>query len=480
MNHLHFLPAFALLAATPALASLAVGPDFKQPPVETPAAFRDLGSWKASTPTTPPAAPALADTWWKAFGDTALDDLVARALADNQDLRAAAARVEQARAAAGLARAAFFPSIQVDAFGGRVRSLDTAHRETDYADVPLTLGYELDLWGSVRRGNQGARAEAAAQASLFAASRLGIAAQTAQTYFALRASEREEAIVLATVATRRDGRDLITARFKSGSAAEPDVALAETELATAEADLAGVQQRRAALQNALAVLVGAPAPAFEVSAPASATTALPASPAVPPGLPGELLERRPDIHAAQLALVASNARIGVARAAFFPAVQLTGSGGYESADLGDVFRWDQRVWSFGPRLYLPVFQGGRNRANLARARAAYDESVASYRASVLVAFREVQDALTATRFLAAQSEAQARAAASARRAAQLSRIRYDSGYVGYLEVVDSERSALAAERAVVQLGALRLFNTITLIKALGGGWSPAPNLVAAR
>jgi multidrug efflux system outer membrane protein len=194
-------------------------------------------------------------------------------------------------------------------------------------------------------------------------------------------------------------------------------------------------------------------------------------PAVPSGLPSRLLERRPDIAAAERSLAASNARIGVAKSAFFPAISLTGSAGYESADSGSLFGADSRIWSFGPSVYLPLFQGGRNRANLERSRAAYDESIASYRQQVLVAFREVQEALTATRLLADQSEAQDRAVAQSRRAAQLAKTRYDAGYVSYLDVVDAQRTELINERAAAQLAADRLNASVALIKALGGGWS---------
>jgi outer membrane protein, multidrug efflux system len=445
-----------------------VGPEYKRPAVNAPAEFRDtdLGAWTvASAPEL-----ALSSRWWTAFADPTLDALIEQALTHNQDLQVAAARVEQARASAGLARSAFFPSLQVDAAAARQRTLDQAYATTDYVSVPATLSYEIDLWGRVRRAHAGARAEAAAEALLFHAARLSLTADVAQTYFGLRATEREEAIVTDTVRTRREARDVISARLRSGSAAELDLARAETELADAEAELAAAQRTRAALQNALAVLVGAPASDFDVTGPLVAGVL----PAVPPGLPSALLERRPDVAAAEQALIAANARIGLAKAAFFPAISLTGAAGYESAEFDDVFRWDKRVWSIGPRFYLPIFQGGRNRANLARSEAFYEEAVATYRQQILVAFREVQDALTATRLLATQAAAQERAALNARRAAQLSRTRYDAGYVAYLEVVDSERSALAAERAFVRLTAQRFVASVALIRALGGGWQPAP------
>jgi multidrug efflux system outer membrane protein len=440
--------------------------------VVIPAAFRDidLGHWKMAAET-----PLPSEGWWTLYRNPALTALIDRALAQNQDLVAAAARVEQARAAAGVARAAFFPSIQVEASAGRGRSLDTAYQTGDYINVPATASYELDLWGRVRNSHAATRSALASQASLYAAARLSLTADVAETYVGLRATTREQEIVRQTVATRRDARDVIGARLRSGSATDLDLARAETELATVEAEAAGIEQRAAQLQTALALLLGEPAPSFSVAlspdTDATPENRLAVPPTIPVGLPAALLERRPDIVAAQQAFVAANARIRVARAAFFPDLQLTGSAGYESAGFDDVFRWDQRVWSFGPRLYLPLFQGGRNRANLGRARAAFEENVAEYRQRVLVAFREVQDALTASRLLDVQVAAQERAAASARKAAGLSRTRYDAGYVGYLEVVDSERSALGAERALVQLRARRLVASVVLIKALGGGWN---------
>jgi multidrug efflux system outer membrane protein len=195
-------------------------------------------------------------------------------------------------------------------------------------------------------------------------------------------------------------------------------------------------------------------------------------------LPSHLLERRPDVAAAERALAAANARIGVAKAAFFPAISLTGGAGWASGDIDRLFSADSRIWSIGPSLYLPIFQGGRNRANLARSRAAYDEAVADYRQRVLVAFREVQDALTATRLLADQAAAQERALASARRSGALAQTRYDSGYVNLLEVIDAQRTVLAAERASAQLAAQRLNNSVALIKAVGGDFTSKPRTVA--
>lgn len=463
------------LTSTGFAALPAVGPDYVRPTVETPAAFRDadLGAWKTAAP----ADTTLRGDWWKLFADPALDVLETRALAANQDLRAAAARVEQARAAAGLARSSYWPQVSVEPSLGRERTSTTTdnvapHAQTTTYRAPLAASWELDLFGRVRRLTEGARAEAEASADNFESVRLALTAEVAATHFSLRALDREVALLGDTVSLRRRALDLVNARYKGGAAAELDVARGETEVASAEADLAALANRRAALQNALAVLVGAPASEFSVAA-APDTGAVP--PAVPAGLPAELLERRPDIAAAERSLAAANARIGVAKAAFFPAISLTGRAGFASGDIDRLFESDSRAWSIGPSLYLPIFQGGRNQANLARSRAAYDESVAVFRQRVLVAFREVQDALTATRLLAEQSAAQERALVSARRAAALAQTRYDAGFVSYLEVIDAQRTSLATERASVQLAALRLNTGVALIRALGGGWHAAPS-----
>lgn len=440
------------------------------PPVETPAKYRDIIVTDAPVSSSP--AIFAEPEWWKLFGDPALDDLIARALAANQDLHAAAARVEQSRALAGLARSDYWPQVAADGSVTRERTSSTTDivmpetKITTYR-APLVLAWELDLFGRVRRLNESARADAAANAATFDALRLALTADVAASTFSLRALERELALVEQSVALRRRALDLIDARRRNGSATDLDHARAETELAVTEAEAAALKNRRAALQNALAVLVGAPAPAFEHGAAGAAPT-LPLR--VPEGLPATLLERRPDLAAAEHALVAASARTGVAKAAFFPSISLTGSGGYASGEVDALFRGDSRVWSIGPSIYLPIFQGGRNRANLARSRAAYDEAIARYRQSVLIAFREVQDALTATRLLAEQSVAQERALIAARRATALAQTRYDAGYVSYLEVIDAQRTSLATERASAQLEAQRLNASVALIKALGGGW----------
>src|SRR6478736_6504501 len=412
-----FVPFLGLVLATASASAAlpAVGPDYQRPATPAATAWRDGGeapAWKAGAP-----ADAFArGEWWTLFADSALDDLETRALAANQDLRAAAARVEAARAAAGLARSAYWPQVGANLSVAREQfSLTTPNRGPDVLATsyraPLTASWELDLFGRVRRLNESAKAEADASAATFEAVRLSLTAEVAVTYFSLRALDQESALVTDGVDLRQHALDLVASRRKSGAATDFDVARAETELALTQAEAAATANQRSALQNALAVLIGEPAANFHL---APAAVSLPTVlPGVPAGLPSDLLERRPDVAAAERALAAANARIGVAKAAFFPAISLTGSAGYASGDIDQLFKADARIWSIGPSLYLPIFQGGRNRANLERSKAAYEESVAGFRQSVLVAFREVQDALTATRLLADQSAASSRVAVNA-------------------------------------------------------------------
>lgn len=479
----------AALASTTAFAALpAVGRDYARPAAPLPAAYRDAAPTAATWKTAHPADAEPRGAWWRLFSDPVLDYLETTALAGNYDLQAAAARVVQARASAGLIQSDAWPHLAAGGSFTRARTSSTTANVfpdtlTNSYQVPLTAGWEIDLFGRLRRANQAARADAEASAATFEAVRLALTADVASTYFSLRASERERALLQNTARLRRRALELENVRLHNGTAAETDVARAETEYATAEADAAAVANRDAALQDRLAVLVGQPASDFRVltAAPDTAKPDFrPAIPTVPPGLPSELLERRPDIAAAERAVAAASARIGVAKAAFFPAISLTGSAGYASAASTDLLGVDSRIWSFGPSIYLPIFQGGRNRANLQRSRAAFEEAVAGYRQHVLLAVRDVQDALAATRLLAEQSAAQDRALAAARRAAKLAQARYNAGYVSYLDVIDAQRTALAIERASVQLQAQRLNASVALIEALGGGWrAPAYSAASA-
>jgi len=469
------MPALLLASAASALAALpSVGPDYVRPATGTPPAYRfadGAAEWKAAVP----ADTASRDGWWTLFGDADLDALESVALADNQDLQAAAARVQQAVAAAGLARSAYAPQLALAPDFQRTRFSTTIANPyvatvQDDLNVPLVASWELDLFGRFRRLNEAARADAQARAAAFQSLRLSLTANLAATYFSLHGLDRELEILRRTEDLRRQNLRLVSAQYTHGAATQLDTARAEAELAHVETEAAALAVRRESLQNALAVLVGTSAVGFRVGP----DPRLPALPRIPAGLPSELLQRRPDIAAAERALAAANARIGVATSAFFPALSLTGSAGFESAATSRLFGADSRIWAFGPSLYLPLFQGGRNRANLDQAHAVFAESLAAYRQQVLAAFQEVQDALAAQQLLGAQAEAQDRAIAASRRAADLAQKRYDAGYVSFLDVVDAERTELADERGGVQLATARLTVTVALVKALGGTWAAGP------
>lgn len=460
-----------ILTASTTLAALpAVGPDYKQPETATASAYRYVPTdvdWKSAAPSD--GAPR--GQWWAVFSDATLNGLEDRALAGNQDLGAAAARVEQSFAAAGIARAAYAPLVAIQAAASRSQQSTTVANpyitplSNDYS-IPVVATWELDLFGRVRRLNEAARADAEASASNLESVRLSISANVAATYFALRGLDREIAILKDTSSLRQRSLDLINAQYKGGVATELDTARAETELATVNAETHALEARRESAQGALAVLVGDSAVTFSV-APAVNDIAVPA---IPAGVPSELIQRRPDVASAERELVAANARIGVAKAAFFPAISLTGSAGFESGGTEHLFGSDSRIWAFGPSIYLPIFQGGRNKANLDRARGIFDENIAAYRQEVLQAMAEVQDSLASTHILAEQALSQEKAVKSARQASQLAQKRYDAGYVSYLDVVEADRTALESERSAAQLKAQRLSVAVALIKALGGGW----------
>ncbi len=299
--------------------------------------------------------------------------------------------------------------------------------------------------------------------------RLLVQAEVAQAYLALRALDDERALVRGTVVAYRDTLELTERRYRAGDVAELDVARARTEVAATESDALALDRRRAELEHALAVLVGDVASGFELPV-APWRTSLPA---IPAGIPGTVLTRRPDISAAQSGMLAAQQRVGVAQAAWFPDVTLTGTGGYASAELGDLFKWSARAWGVGALLSLPVLDGGRREAGVQAAGAQLDESVARYREQVLVAFRDVEDQLSALRLLAEQGEAQARAVESAVRTTSLSDARYRSGYVSQLDLLDARRSELRNRRQALQVRSAQYQATVGLVRALGGGWGEA-------
>jgi multidrug efflux system outer membrane protein len=460
---------------------LTVGPDYKQPTNSVPANYKavDLGNWKEGRP----LDNVPKGNWWEIFGDTNLNGLELQAVQANQQLKAAVARVDEARATARVARSQLMPSLSLDSSFAREGYSPNANPSfgnitANTFSTPLDLSYEVDLWGRIRRLFQGARADAQASLADFYNVLLTLQSDVAQNYFALRSLDAEIATVKGTLDLRHEQVRLVRSRLEGGIGNELDVAQAETELASTEAEAAALAHRRDELENAIAILVGENPSSFKLAA-VDDPNWNPQPPGIPAGLPSELLERRPDVAQAERQLASANAKIGVAKAAFFPVLTLTGSAGYLSGDLSSLFNWDSRTWSIGPSLSLPIFTGGRNRANYKYSQAAFQESVALYRQQVLVAFGDVENSLSGIYHFAVQAEAQQRAVTSARRATELATDRYRSGIVAYIEVVDASRDTLTAERANAQLAGQRLNASVQLIKALGGGWTDQQLLASA-
>ena len=450
-----------------------VGPDYQAPTNAVPAAYKavNFGSWKEGRP----LDNVPKGNWWEIFGDTNLNALEVQAVSANQQLKAAVARVDEARATARVARSQLMPNLNLDPSFTREAYSPNANPSfgnitANTFSAPLDLSYEVDLWGRIRRLFQGARADAQASLADYYNVLLTLQSDVAQNYFALRSLDAEIATVNGTIALRHEQVRLVRSRLEGGIGSELDVAQAETELATTEAEAASLAHQRDELENAIAILVGENPSGFLLAA-LDDPNWNPPPPQIPAGLPSDLLERRPDVAHAERQLASANARIGVAKAAFFPVLTLTGSAGYLSGDLSSLFKWDSRTWSIGPSLSLPIFAGGRNRAGYHNSQAAFQESTAVYRQQVLIAFGDVENSLSGIYHFAVQAEAQQRAVTSARRASELATDRYRSGIVAYIEVVDASRDTLTAERANAQLAGQRLITAVQLIKALGGGWS---------
>jgi multidrug efflux system outer membrane protein len=456
------------LAAGVALAlagCASAGPDYARPGLGLPQEF-----------STPPVGGAAPDDWWTLFGDGELDALVAEALAANQDLAAAAARVEEARALAGVARAERWPRLDAGASGSTTRLSaatlglpDDVEIEFEAYRAEVGLSFELDFWGRLRRAHEAARAELLASEEGRRNVRLAVVADVAGAWFELGGLERQLALARRTVETRREFAQLERLRFDAGTISDLELSQAEAELAAAEA--AVPQLERAVRQTAsrLGVLLGR----FGGARLAGGLPLPGALPTVPVGLPSELLLRRPDVAAAEQALVAANARIGVARAALFPSIALTGSYGSQSGELGDLLSSGTTVWQAALGLLQPIFHGGQLRRQVAASEARQRQALAAYAKATQAAFAEVEDALVARRTLADERAALARRVEALGRARRLAALRYDAGDATYLEVLDAERNLFRAELELVGAERAEAAAAVALFKALGGGW-PAP------
>jgi outer membrane protein, multidrug efflux system len=453
-----------------AVASCTVGPNYQRPSTMdiTPTDWH----WKEPASATRPATvPAPADgAWWKVFADPQLEALESDVLERNQNLVAAIARVEQARASSRQTRSSFYPQLSGATSWNRSQSVlfNQSMLMSTYS-IPFDLTYEVDLWGKIRRSYESANARTQVSVADARQIVLTLTSDAALNYFQARTFDAQTVILRRTVELRQETVSTLRRQFEAGTIPEIDLARALTDVATARADLAAVGRARAEVENALALLCGYAASDFSLAEQALSA----AMPEIPTGMPSDLLERRLDIFSAEATLITRNAEIGVAISGYFPVVRLAASGGVMSADAKSLFNLDSGVWSIGPSVSVPLFTGGRTDAEVRRSKAAYDESVAAYKQSVLGAFRDVEDALAQIHYLAQQVQAYQEAQTNARRATDLAQLRYRGGTVSNLEVVDAERIQLQVELLAKSTQGQQLAASVRLIKALGGGWNAA-------
>ncbi len=473
-------PLLSALAAAMILAACAA-PEFKQPQIDVPAAFKESAQPQTAADGTRwqranPAEAQARGEWWLAFHDPALNQLIEEATRANASLAVAAARVKEARAIAGIAEADRSPQLgaSVGATRERVSPLTvdlpqgTAIPPGNIYQANLTASYEVDLFGRVSSNVAAARSDEAATEAQYRSVLLSLQADVAQTYFRLRESDAELDTLHETVKLREESVRVNQRRYDLGDLGEFDLSRAKTELATSRAEAIGLEQQRVTNEHALAVLLGKPASSYNAEHNPLKEGAV--FPSIPVGLPSSLLERRPDIVIAQKNMEAANARIGVARAAMFPAINLNGGVGGTATTFPDVFQWSNGSWLLGALLNMPIIDGGRNKANIERSKAALEEAVASYRQGTLSAFAEVEDNLAGLRILAGQSEQIDAAVVSAQRSAQLAQQLYDAGRSSYLDLLDAQRNLATVQRNAVQLRGARAVTTVALIRSLGGGW----------
>ncbi|RRH85615.1 efflux transporter outer membrane subunit [Variovorax beijingensis] len=479
--------ALSLAASLLLLSACSLAPVENRPGIDIPAKFaeyegrtlalqpaEDPGRWRPAEP----ADQQAPSPWWGVFGDPVLVQLEEEALKANPDVSIAMARLKQARALISQSESAQLPEVGAGFGPSRQRISGTAAGRGDGAPgstqtlwrAQASVAYEVDIFGRVSSGVAAARADAARQQALAHQMLLLVQADVAKTYFSLRQFEGELRLLRDTVRLRQDAMSLLERKLDVGAAAPYVVDQVKTELFSARSEQLAVEQQHALALHALAILLGKLPAAFSVEArPLDNVTVR-----LPPGMPSTLLERRPDIAAAERAMTAENARIGVARAAFFPALSLTGSLGYESADLGNLANWSQRTFLLGPlvgtALSMPIFDGGRRSAEVARVRGVYEERVAEYRKTVLQAFREVEDSLVSIRTLDERIVQQRGAEDASSGVAQSAKARFDEGDVDYLVVVDAERTRLRSRQSRIQFEGERARATVDLVKALGGGW----------
>jgi NodT family efflux transporter outer membrane factor (OMF) lipoprotein len=470
-------PAVVLLVV--ALAGCTVGPKYVRPSAPTPAAYKEpppassLGAeqWKPANP----GDQARRGNWWEIFGDPELNVLEEQIATSNQDLKVYAARFREARAAIRFNRSYQFPTITTSPSAAYAKSPDYSPSfpskipEASTGDfvLPFDLSYELDLWGRIRRTVAAAREEAQATAGDYETAKLSLEAELAMDYFELRSADAQKQLLDDTVVAYTENVKLTTNRFKGGVAPRADVAQAQTQLDTTRVQDTAVTVARTQFEHAIAVLIGKP-PA-EFSLPAAPLDDRP--PSIPVGLPSDLLQRRPDIAAAERRMAEANQQIGIARAAYFPTITLDGTAGFAGTQGSNWFTWPAGFWALGPTAAQILFDAGRRRANSESARANYDATVATYRQTALTAFQEVEDNLAALRILENEAQQQDQAVASSKDSLHLFTNRYKGGVDTYLQVITAETTELGNEQNAIDILRRRMDASVLLVKALGGGWS---------
>jgi NodT family efflux transporter outer membrane factor (OMF) lipoprotein len=457
------------------LAACAVGPNYRRPSAETPPTWQPDPPWSEALPNDA----AIKGDWWRLFQDAELDPLVERALSNNQSLKVAAARLDQAREQVKVAQSAYFPNVALSASAARSKTsadrplaaYDVANESTVQNDFILgpTVSYEIDLFGRIRRQVEGARASAEQARADFENSRLILIAQLLSDYFALRELDAEIDVVRHSLDLQRDALTFVTSRHDLGFATGLDLAQQEALMQSSAAQLELLQVQREQNQHAIATLIGVPAPGFRLEPVLSSV-----SPPLPPvGLPSDLLQRRPDVASAERAMAAANARVGVARAAYFPTLDLmpfVPGIGWETNTLSTLFNAPSRLWSFGVSASQTVFDAGKTGANLRIAGADYTAAVATYRQTVLGAMEEVENGITGIGSLDRAIRQADASVKSAQRAYDIASDRYQGGVDTYLDVITSEQALLSDQRQAVQIRGQQFATTVYLIKALGGGW----------
>ncbi len=469
MRRLSFILATGM-AACGFLTGCLVGPNYQRPPAPAPEAYKTQAPWRVAAPKD--ALPKGA--WWEVFNDAELNRYEQQLLAANQSLLAAKDRLEEARSLARVTSAGFFPQANVDPSASRQRyagdrpevvTLGRALTQNTY-EVPFFVSYEPDLFGKVRRSMEASNANLQGTAADMYNVQLVLEAELAADYFTLRELDAETQVVQESVDIQQKGLQLVESRHTGGVASGLDLAQQQTLLDATVSQLYLVKQQREQYEHAVAVLTGNPAATFTV--PVQALNAAPVP--VPLGVPSDLLERRPDVATAERHMAYQNAEVGVAKAAFYPQLTLSGAAGFESTNIASLISAPNAIWSLGGDLLQPVFNGGRNRANLAYARHTYDESVANYREAVLEAFQQVEDGLTGLTELSQANLSQNAAVADARHALEIANNRYVGGVTSYLDVITAQSALLTNQRLATQLAGQQMVTEVYLVKALGGGW----------